>query len=125
MPVATFDTLKYAQALRAADVPEKQAEAQPAALSEAVALNLKDLATKSELEQTAESIRKDIFSTAESIRKDIVSSADSLRYEMKDVDQRSIARDDLLREQIRWLQWMVGGVLLGVVTMLFKVFLGK
>jgi hypothetical protein len=35
MVVATFDTLKFANSLKAAGVPDKQAEAEAAAISEA------------------------------------------------------------------------------------------
>jgi hypothetical protein len=49
MAVATFDTLKYAKALRAAGVSEEQAEAQSAALMEALQVNLKELANKDDL----------------------------------------------------------------------------
>ena len=49
MAVATFDTLKFANTLKAAGVPEKQAEAEAAALSEALQVNFKELATKDDL----------------------------------------------------------------------------
>ena len=49
MTVATFDTLKYANTLKAAGVPDKQAEAQASILADALSVNLKDLVTKDDL----------------------------------------------------------------------------
>ena len=51
MTVATIDTPKYANTLKAAGVPEKQAEAQANVLADALAVNLKDLVTKDDLKQ--------------------------------------------------------------------------
>jgi len=80
----TFDTLQYVKTLKAADVPEKQAEAQANALSQV--LNTQDVATKQdlrELENSTDSkfelLRKEmdlrfsqIDAKVESIRKDII-----------------------------------------------------
>jgi G3E family GTPase len=49
MAVATFDTIKFANTLKAAGVPDKQAEAQAVAFAEVVHLNLKDLTTQDDL----------------------------------------------------------------------------
>ena len=58
MAAITFDTLKYANRLKAAGVPDKQAEAE--VLSEALEVNLKELATKEDLHREMESLRRDI-----------------------------------------------------------------
>ena len=50
MAAITFDTLKYANRLKAAGVPDKQAEAEAEALSEALEVNLKELVTKEHLD---------------------------------------------------------------------------
>lgn len=57
MPVATFDTLKFANKLKAAGIPAPQAEAEAEALGEALQLNLKDLATKEELKAEISHLR--------------------------------------------------------------------
>ena len=49
MATATFDTLKFANKLKAAGVPPEQAEAEAAVLSEVLEVNLKELATKEDL----------------------------------------------------------------------------
>ena len=60
MTVSTFDTLKYANALKAAGVPDKQAEAQAAVLADALAVNLKDLVTKDDLKQVVDLLHADM-----------------------------------------------------------------
>lgn len=47
MSTLTFDTLKFANRLKAAGVPDQQAEAEAEVLAEALEVNLKDLATQS------------------------------------------------------------------------------
>lgn len=49
MSTITFDTLKFANRLKAVGVPDKQAEAEAEVLSEALEVNLKDLSTKADL----------------------------------------------------------------------------
>jgi hypothetical protein len=50
MATITFDTLKFANKLKSAGVPDKQAEAEAEALSEALEVNLKELVTKEYLD---------------------------------------------------------------------------
>ena len=52
MATITFDTLKFAERLKAAGVPEAQAKAEAEALSEALAetIAIRDLATKADIE---------------------------------------------------------------------------
>jgi len=50
MATITFDTLKFANKLKSAGVPDKQAEAEAEALSEALEVNLKELVTKEHLD---------------------------------------------------------------------------
>lgn len=49
MASVTFDTLKFANRLKAAGVPSAQAEAEAEALSEVFEMNLADLPTKKDL----------------------------------------------------------------------------
>ncbi len=51
MTATTFDTLAYARRLREAGVPELQAEAQAAALADALRQNAGELATKADLRE--------------------------------------------------------------------------
>ncbi|MDD5084227.1 MAG: hypothetical protein PHT88_04870 [Candidatus Moranbacteria bacterium] len=49
MSTLSFDTLKYANALKAGGVPSAQAEAEAAALSEVLEVNFEELVTKQDL----------------------------------------------------------------------------
>ena len=49
MSTLTFDTLKFANRLKAAGVPDKQAEAEAEILGEALEVNLKSLVTEDAL----------------------------------------------------------------------------
>lgn len=60
MTAITFDTLKFANTLKAAGVPSAQAEAEAVALSEVLEVNLKELATKEDLQGEIGSLRCDI-----------------------------------------------------------------
>ncbi len=51
MTAITFDTLKFANKLKAAGVPAQQAEAETEALSDVFAANLNELLTKETLQQ--------------------------------------------------------------------------
>ena len=50
MATVTFDTIKFVHTLKAAGIPDKQAEAEAEAISEALEVNLKDLVTKEYLD---------------------------------------------------------------------------
>lgn len=98
MPVATFDTLKFANTLKAAGVPPQQAEAQAVAFAEVIQLNFKDLVTKDDLKATEKELRKE---TAE-LGKD-------LRQEIKDVEQRLTTRLDLMAAENKAYQATLRG----------------
>jgi len=72
----TFDTLEYVKALKEADVPEKQAEAQVRALRRV--LDTQDVATKQDLRELEantdskfELLRKDMRNEITLVRKDM------------------------------------------------------
>jgi flagellar motor switch/type III secretory pathway protein FliN len=67
MSTITFDTLKFANTLKAAGVPPAQAEAEAVALSEVLEVNLKDLVSK-----------------------------EYMLHEMRDLEQRQIIKLDAL-----------------------------
>ena len=60
MATITFDTLKFANTLKDAGVPPAQAEAEAAALSEVLEVNLKELVTKDDLKHEVELLRRDM-----------------------------------------------------------------
>ena len=93
MTTITFDTLKFANKLKSAGVPEKQAEAEAEAISEALEVNLKDLVTKeyldAKLQQELAPIRTDLA----------VLKADSVT-----------------------IKWMMGIIIAGVMSIVIKTF---
>ncbi|MGZ5008580.1 MAG: hypothetical protein ACXWE9_08125 [Methylobacter sp.] len=58
MATITFDTLKFSNTLKAAGVPPAQAEAEAAALSEVLEVNLKELVAKEDLKHEVELLRR-------------------------------------------------------------------
>jgi hypothetical protein len=97
MTALTFDTLKYANALKKAGVSQEQAEAQAGALSEVLEINLKELATKGDLRELQTEAKGEIT---------------QLRGEIAEV-----------RGKMSTLQWMVGVIVAGVIALVLKAFL--
>lgn len=60
MTAVTFDTLKFANRLKAAGVPDKQAEAEAEVLSEVLEVNLRELATKEDLRRLEAVTKEDL-----------------------------------------------------------------
>ncbi len=83
MATATFDTLKFANTLKAAGVPEKQAEAQAAAFGEALQVNFRELATKDDLKSLRDELKHEIKTSVDTLRQEMKLSFDSIRQELK------------------------------------------
>ena len=64
MASLTFDTLKFAEKLIAAGVPEAQAIAEAAALSEVLEINLKDVVTKDHLDYKLAELKTELIKWA-------------------------------------------------------------
>ncbi len=75
MAALTFDTLKFANRLKAAGVPDKQAEAQAEALAEVLEVNLKELATKEDLKTLGLELRRELAETKADVIKWMVGLA--------------------------------------------------
>ncbi len=58
MTTITFDTLKFANTLKAAGVPPAQAEAEATAISEILEVNLKDLVTKDDMHREMQNMEQ-------------------------------------------------------------------
>jgi len=61
MNAITFDTLKFAERLIAAGVPDAHAKAEATALSEVLEINLKDIVTKDYLDYKLAEIKADLI----------------------------------------------------------------
>jgi hypothetical protein len=71
MTAITFDTLKFANTLKAAGVSPAQAEAEAVALSEVLEVNLKDLATKEDLRIELRNLEQRMESKIEKVSSDL------------------------------------------------------
>lgn len=81
MATITFDTLKFANRLKAAGVPDKQAEAEAEALSEILEVNLKELATKEDLTREMTLLRRDMDSLRSDMKRDVAETkAELIRW---------------------------------------------
>jgi len=103
MAVATFDTLKFANTLKAAGVPDKQAEAQAVAFAEVIQINLKDLVTKDDLRLAKEDLERSI----DGVRKELTQQFDT---KLQKLDSKIDLLDQRLMAKFQQVQW-VGGVL--------------
>lgn len=129
MPVATFDTLKFALALKAAGVPEKQAEAEATVLAEALQVNLKELATKEDLAATRAELKQDGDTFRKELKRDLEDFRKEWKQDLRELEQRTNARFDVMEAQsnalraelkgdMLLLKWMLG-VLITIVAGMF------
>ncbi len=109
MATITFDTLAYAKKLKAAGVPEAQADIQAETqretieivVSELEARHLKDLANKGDVQ----AVRSDVS---------------GIRSDLKD-----LATKDSLRKvevELAVVKWMLGTVIAGIAALIMKAF---
>jgi hypothetical protein len=89
MPVATFDTLKFSKALREAGVPEKQADAEAAVLSDVFSINFRDVTTKDDLKSTKDELKTELKHLEE-----------RMDYRFKDLEQRFDAKLDSVQKML-------------------------
>jgi G3E family GTPase len=109
MAVATFDTLKFANTLKAAGVPPQQAEAQAVAFAEVIQLNLKDLVTKDDLDRAVNTIKTEI----EQLARD-------LRHEFKEELAKLALQNARLDGRMVLIQWMLGLVITGIAGLIVR-----
>jgi len=133
MPVAAFDTLKYARSLRDAGLPLDQADAQAAALADALSntlqSSLQNLATRSDVETLRQSLDTRINkleSRIDQVEAKLESKFDQVEAKMDQIATKLDARitqvDTSLRGELILLRWMVGATLTAVVTIMVRLF---
>jgi hypothetical protein len=104
MAIAAFDTLKFANTLKAAGVPDKQAEAQAVAFGEAFQVNLKELATKEDLRHEMKEMEQRLNAHIDSVASDLKSSRSELKGD------------------IQLLKWMAGAAITIGIAILVRLF---
>jgi hypothetical protein len=132
MAMTTFDTLKFANALKAAGVPDKQAEAEATILSEFLQVNVKELATKQDLQlvrQEVEQLGKDLRSEMQQQGKDLRSEMALLQsktsQDISSLDAKLEKNNAQIRGEQVLIRWMVGFGLAGMVAILIRLFVMK
>lgn len=85
MATATFDTLKFANTLKAAGMSAPLAEAQATAFGEALQVNLRDLVTKDDLKAAVDGLRAESKVLGDSLRQETKALGDGLRLEIKNL----------------------------------------
>ena len=100
MPVA-FDTHALITKLIHGQMPQVQAEAVSAALTEALDDVIGTLATKKDLEALGTDLRKDLGALGTDLRKDLGALGTDLRTEMAAMDTR-------IAHEFKHLRWMIG-----------------
>jgi len=119
MNAVTFDTLKYANALKAAGFTPEQAEAQvnaqAAILYEVLEANRQDVATKGDLSALKNELKSDMAALKNELKSDMATLKNVLQLEL----QKELAP---VKSDILLLKWMVGVIVAGVVALVVKAF---
>lgn len=123
MTVATFDTLKYANKLKAAGVPGPQAEAEAEALADALHVNLRELVTRDDLKLTRDDLKRDI----QDVRREIQDVRRELKEEMTvqrlTLEKKVDVAITKLSGEIFTLRLMFGAIMTGIMGILIRLFL--
>jgi hypothetical protein len=138
MATTTFDTLKFANTLKAAGVPDKQAEAQASVLGDALAVNFKEPVTKDDLAATKDDLMTAIGSLRAELQNDIRQTGQRLDAKIENLEQRLDAKIENLEQrltaklenhtakiegQITLLKWMIGLSISLSVAVLIRLFI--
>jgi septal ring factor EnvC (AmiA/AmiB activator) len=104
MATATFDTLKYSNALKAAGMPHAQVEVLIPAMREMIADSLRDVATKEDIREIRNSIellRTEMKAGFDLMRAEMKNQVDQLRGEMSQLRGETKSSDDQLRSEMK------------------------
>jgi hypothetical protein len=130
MAAVTFDTLKFANRLKQAGVPDKQAEAEAEVLAEALQVNLKDLVTKEDLHTALDALEGRLGARIADLDSRLggrIADLDSrLGGRIADLDSRLGGRIDTLEAKVSGeltlVKWMLGLLMGGVAALILKAF---
>ena len=137
MAIATFDTLKFANTLKAAGVPDKQAEAEANAFAEIIQIQVKDLATKADLDRQSEGLNREIGDSKKDLKQEIAEVRKDLKQEIAEVkkdlkqeiaDLRKEVTSDIevlrakMTGEFLLLKWMITALITGVMAMVIRMF---
>jgi hypothetical protein len=112
---AAFDTLKYAEALKAGGIPEPQAKVQATALADALKDSAGDLVTKHDL-------KNDLLALENRLGERLAKLENTTGERIARVEERMTRMESHLSGRLNLLQWMVGTVAFGILLLLVRVF---
>ena len=143
MPVATFDTLKFANALKAAGVSAGHAEAEAQVLAEVFSINFRDVTTKEDLQRAVDAVEGKIREVEQRLN----AKFEIVKVEMRELEQRLVAKIDqseqrmitkfdLLKAEVReseqrtnskfdLVKWMMGVIITLLVGIAIRLFFFK
>lgn len=123
MAVTAFDTLKFANTLKASGMPDKVAAAQAQLFAEALQVNFKELGTKEDLAATSKDLKREIAE----VQRELSELRDELKRDFREEFSKFSAKVDLrLAKQdgeIALLRWMFGvtvGGILAIFTLVLR-----
>jgi hypothetical protein len=101
MKAANFDSLSYANRLKAAGMDGDLAEVQASAMTEVIQDHFHNLSTKQEVQQLSLDLRKEIQLQGQDLRKEIQLQGQDLRKEMQLLGQDLRKEMQLLGQDLR------------------------
>lgn len=114
MSIVPFNTLKYANTLKAGGFSEQQAEAEALALADVLDVNLKELATKTDLASTERLLKTDLAKVESALKADIASTERLLKADIANTERllkADIANvEAALKADISELRLMIKGL---------------
>ena len=102
-----FDTHTWIKRLKEAGFTEEQAEAEVSLVREALAVNLKDLATKQDLRELELRFEAKLKDTESRLETKIAAVQQELAAQKTDIG---------------WLKWLTGAIAVGILAQLLKSF---
>ena len=144
MASATFDTLKFANALKAVGVPDKQAEAEASVLSEVFSINFREVATKEDLKRLVADIdgklrelEQRLLAKIDQNKSELTAKIDQFRMELIGRIEQSNAKTEQFRSELNakidmnhaklsgdmiLIRWMLGLLISFAVAVTIRVF---
>jgi hypothetical protein len=119
MATGTFDTLKHANALKAAGMPSDQAEALVGTLSEVFQSSFKELATKEDVQRASAEVRQEFNAKIDNAKQELNAKIDAAKQELNAKIDTSTAKND---GQFTLLRWMLGINLTVTTGILIRLF---
>ena len=145
MASATFDTLKFANALKAVGVPDKQAEAEASVLSEVFSINFREVATKEDLNRVVADIdgklrelEQRLLAKIDQNKTELTAKIEQFRMELIGRIEQTNAKTELFRSELNakidmnhsklsgdmiLIRWMLGLLISFAVAVTIRVFL--